>query len=63
MKRVVVTLFAFINPPIGKDTFCVLSFIRLGSGIGDSGVDAGVVLGGRHGCGTETWLEEVELLL
>jgi hypothetical protein len=48
---------------IDKDTFCVLSFIRKGGRIGDRYVDAGVVLGGRHNCGAEMWLEEMELLL
>jgi hypothetical protein len=30
---------------------------------GDRYVDAGVVLGGRHDCIAEMWLEEMELLL
>jgi hypothetical protein len=30
---------------------------------GDRYVDAGVVLGGRHDCVAEMWLEEMELLL
>jgi hypothetical protein len=49
---------------IGKDTFCVLSFIRKGGGIGDKYVDAGGGGGGGgDDCCAETWLEEVELLL
>ena len=48
---------------IGKDTFCVLSSIRMDGGIGDRYVNARVALGGRRGCGAETWLEEVELLV
>jgi hypothetical protein len=48
---------------IGKDTFCVLSFIRKNGRIRDRYIGAGVVLEGRHDCVAEAWLEEMELLL